>query len=129
VKTFFEDFKQFLMRGNVLDLAVAVIVGAAFNAVVQSLTNDVLLPFLAAVGGQPSFNDLTFEVGSGVIRYGTFITQVLNFLIVAFTVFVVVRLFTRLQQLRRREPVAEEAELSDEARLLAEIRDLLRRDA
>jgi large conductance mechanosensitive channel len=129
VKTFFEDFKQFLMRGNVLDLAVAVIVGAAFNAVVQSLTNDVLLPFLAAVGGQPSFNDLTFEVGSGVIRYGTFITQVLNFLIVAFTVFVVVRLFTRLQQLRRREPVEEEAELSDEARLLAEIRDLLRRDA
>lgn len=129
MKTFFEDFKQFLMRGNVLDLAVAVIVGAAFNAVVQSLTNDVLLPFLAAVGGQPSFNDLTFEVGSGVIRYGTFITQVLNFLIVAFTVFVVVRLFTRLQQLRRREPVEEEAELSDEARLLAEIRDLLRRDA
>lgn len=129
MKTFLEDFKTFLMRGNVLDLAVAVIVGAAFNAVVQSLTNDVLLPFLAAVGGQPSFNDLTFSVGDGVIRYGTFITQVLNFVIIAFTVFVVVRLFTRLQQLRRREPVEDAAELSDEARLLTEIRDLLRRDA
>ncbi len=126
--TFLEDFKKFLMRGNVLDLAVAVIVGAAFNAVVQSLTNDVLLPFLAAIGGQPSFNDLTFSVGDGVIRYGTFDTQVLNFLIIAFTVFVVVRLFTRLQQLRRVAP-EDDGGLSDEARLLTEIRDLLRRDA
>lgn len=126
--TFLEDFKKFLMRGNVLDLAVAVIVGAAFNAVVQSLTNDVLLPFLAAIGGQPSFNDLTFSVGDGVIRYGTFVTQVLNFLIIAFTVFVVVRLFTRLQQLRRVAP-EDDGGLSDEARLLTEIRDLLRRDA
>jgi large conductance mechanosensitive channel len=125
VKDFLQDFKKFLMRGNVLDLAVAVVVGAAFNAVVQSLTNDILLPFIAAIGGQPSFNDLTFSVGDGVIRYGAFITNLLNFVIIAFSVFVVVKFFEQLQNIRKRAPEEPTAELTDEARLLVEIRDLL----
>ena len=78
-----KEFKGFIMRGNVVDLAVAVIVGAAFTAVVNSFANDILMQIVAAVFGKPDFNDLTFDLGDAVIRYGAFITVLINFLIVA----------------------------------------------
>jgi large conductance mechanosensitive channel len=119
------DFKKFIMRGNVLDLAVAVIIGLAFNAVVQSFVDDVLMRLIGAVFGKPTFDDLTWEIGDGVVRYGAFITQVINFLIIAFAVFLIVKVFERLQSMRKGG--AEEVdERSDEVILLSEIRDLLR---
>ena len=95
-----KEFKDFVLRGNVLELAVAVILGIAFNAVVQSFVNDVLMNLVAAVAGKPDFNDLTFAVGKGIIRYGTFLTVVINFLIVAFVLFLVVRAFNRMNRSR-----------------------------
>jgi large conductance mechanosensitive channel len=99
-----KEFKDFVLRGNVLELAVAVILGIAFNAVVQSLVNDVLINLIAAIVGKPDFTALTFEVGKGVIRYGSFLTVLINFLIVAFVVFLVVKAFNRMS--RRGETAA-----------------------
>jgi large conductance mechanosensitive channel len=114
------------MRGNVLDLAVAVVIGIAFNAVVTSLVNDVIMQIIAAIVGKPNFNDLTFTIGSGVIYYGRFLTALVNFLIIAATLFVIIRAFETLQQRRRRGEVdVPEEEKSDEVLLLTEIRDLL----
>ena len=119
------DFRKFIMRGNVLDLAVAVVIGVAFNAVVTSLVNDVIMQIIAAIVGKPNFNDLTFTIGEGVIYYGRFLTALINFLIIAATLFVIIRAFEELQKRRKDagEDVAEDK--SDEVVLLSEIRDLL----
>jgi len=85
------EFREFAFRGNMLDLAVAVILGIAFGAVVNSLAEDVLLNLIAAVASKPDFSQLTFTLGRGVIRYGAFLTAVVNFFIVAFALFLIVR--------------------------------------
>lgn len=90
------EFKKFALRGNVVELAVAVILGLAFNAVIQSLVDDVLLNLIAAAVGQPDFSELTFNVGDAVIHYGAFITAVVNFLLVAFALFLVVKAINRM---------------------------------
>ena len=125
-----KDFRAFIMRGNVLDLAVAVIIGVAFNAVVNSLVNDVLMQLIAAIVGKPDFNALTFSIGDGIVYYGKFLTALVNFLIIAATLFVIIRAFEKLQTRRRTgDEVVEEATQSDEVILLGEIRDLLRERA
>jgi large conductance mechanosensitive channel len=123
-----KEFRNFLFRGNLLDLATAVILGVAFNDVVQALVKGVLLPFMAAVVGEPSFDGLTFQVGDGVVLYGTFLTKVVNFVIVAAVIFVILKAASQAQKLRATTDVAsdEAPPPSDEAVLLAEIRDLLR---
>ena len=122
-----KDFRAFIMRGNVLDLAVAVVIGIAFNAVVNSLVNDVIMQLIAAIVGKPNFNDLTFTIGSGVIYYGRFLTALVNFLIIAATLFVIIRAFETLQDRRRRGDVEEEVvPPTDEVVILKEIRDLLK---
>jgi large conductance mechanosensitive channel len=115
------------MRGNVLDLAVAVIIGAAFNAVVQSLVKNVILRLVGAIAGKPDFSSLFFTINKSQIAYGQFITDVLNFLIIAASVFLIVRVFQSLQDLRRKGevPPEEVPAPTDEALLLAEIRDLI----
>lgn len=118
-----KEFKEFIMRGNVVDLAVAVIIGAAFTAVVNSFANDVLMQLIAAVFGKPNFNDISILVGDTEIYYGRFITALINFLIVAFVVFIVVKGINKLQNLRTKEE--EEALEETEVELLAQIRDAL----
>jgi large conductance mechanosensitive channel len=131
VKEFWQEFKAFIMRGNVLDLAVAVVIGAAFKTVIDSLVNDVITPFIGAVVGKPNFNSLTFKLGKGVVQYGSFLTNVVNFLIIAAAIFVMIKTFEKLQNLRQRDAAAEvdTPAPSDETVLLTEIRDLLRERA
>jgi large conductance mechanosensitive channel len=119
------DFRKFIMRGNVLDLAVAVVIGVAFNAVVTSLVDDVIMQIVAAIVGEPNFNDLTFTLGEGVIYYGRFLTALINFLIIAATLFVIIKAFEEMQKRRRREGEDVDEEKTDEVVLLTEIRDLL----
>ena len=88
-----DNFRKFIMRGNMLDLAVAVIIGIAFIAVVNTLVNDVIMQFIAPIFGQPNFDNLTFTLGDGIIYYGKFLTALVNFLIIAATIFVIVRSF------------------------------------
>ncbi len=89
------DFKAFAIQGNLLELAVAFILGVAFAAVVSSLVNDVLMNVIAAIAGKPDFDDLTFAIGDGVIRYGRFLTALVTFLIIAFVLFLIIRAVRR----------------------------------
>ncbi len=85
-----KEFRQFLLRGNVLDLAVAVVIGAAFGAVVTSMVEDLLTPIIAAIIGKPDFSNLTFTINGSVFRYGSFLNAVIAFLSIATVVFFVV---------------------------------------
>jgi large conductance mechanosensitive channel len=98
------EFKKFALRGNVVELAVAVILGLAFNAVVQSLVDDVLMNIIAAAVGEPDFSDLTFQIGDAVIRYGDFLTAVVNFILIALALFLVVRALNRMMGAREEPP-------------------------
>jgi large conductance mechanosensitive channel len=123
-----QGFKTFLLRGNILDLAIAVVIGAAFNTVVQSMVKNLLTPLIAAIGGQPSFQELKFRVHHSTFLYGQFINDVISFVIVAAVIyFAVVLPMAKLHDRRTRGevPQAEDPVLSDEAKLLIEIRDLL----
>ena len=99
-----KEFKEFALRANVLELAIAVILGLAFGAVITSLVDDVLMNLIAALVGEPDFSDLTFTVGDAVIRYGAFLTALVNFLLVALALFLVVRAINRAT----RKPADEE---------------------
>ena len=118
-----KEFKDFIQRGNVVDLAVAVAIGAAFALIVTSFTNDLLMPIIGIVGGKPSFDDLFVTINGSQIKWGSFLTAVVNFLIVAFAVFLVVKAINKLQNLRKKEEM-EEVEVT-ELEVLTEIRDLL----
>ena len=121
-----KEFKEFISRGNVVDLAVAVVLGAAFTAVVTSFANGVLMNLIAAVFGQPNFDSLTFSLGDGVIEYGRFLTAVVNFLLVAVSMFVVVKAINTMKDLRRHDEKEEAAEAAaTEIELLTQIRDAL----
>jgi large conductance mechanosensitive channel len=127
VKKFAYGFREFVLRGNVVDLAVAVVVGAAFNALVQSFASNVLLQIVAVFFGNPNFDRMYWTVNHAVIGYGKFLTALVSFIITAFAVYIVVFTYNELQERRRRGEVEEPAEPpSDEAKLLAEIRDLLK---
>lgn len=98
-----KGFKEFILRGNVIDLAVAVVIGAAFGAVIKSFVDDVLMQVIAAIGGQPDFSTLSFKIGEGVIKYGSFLNAVISFLLVAAAVyFIVVLPMNKLAERRAR---------------------------
>ena len=122
-----KEFKNFLFRGNLLDLAVAVIIGTAFGAVVASLVRDVVTPLIAAVGGEPDFSRLVLHVGDGEVAYGAFLNTVFSFVIVAAVMFFLLKAASKAQKLRATTDLPDEdaPPPSDEAVLLAEIRDLL----
>jgi large conductance mechanosensitive channel len=124
----FKEFKSFLFRGNLLDLAIAVVLGTAFAAVVKAFVEGIITPIIAAVGGQPNFSSLVLNIGDGEIRYGVFLDALLSFIIVAAVMFMVMKAAMRAQKVRATTDLPEEeaAPPSDEAVLLAEIRDLLR---
>ena len=127
-----KGFKDFLMRGNVIDLAVAVVVGAAFTALVNSLVKDIITPLIAALAGQHDFTNLTFTIHKSTFRYGDFINAVIAFLLIAAAVyFLVVLPMNKMAEMRKARlategHVEDEGEVpSDEVLLLTEIRDLL----
>jgi large conductance mechanosensitive channel len=127
VRSFLNDFKKFIMRGNVLDLAVAVIIGVAFNMVVQSFANDIIMGFVGAIFGKANFDEVVLHVAHGRVHVGSFMTALVNFVIVSFAVFLAVKGFEAMQRIRRRgADVPQEVDLTVDQELLAEIRDLLR---
>ncbi len=125
MKKFMEEFKQFIARGNVMDMAVGVIIGGAFGTITTSLVNDIVMPILGIFTGSISFADLSMEVGSAVISYGNFIQAVLNFLIMAFVVFCLIKTINKFHRKKEEAPPAP-PEPSNEEKLLTEIRDLLK---
>ena len=124
---FFAEFKTFIARGNVMDMAVGVIIGGAFSNITNSLVNDIVMPILGIFTDSISFADLAVEIGPAVVTYGNFIQAVLNFLVMALVVFCLVKALNSLHR-KKEAPAAPPAPPapSKEELLLTEIRDLLK---
>ncbi|HEX9659346.1 MAG TPA: large conductance mechanosensitive channel protein MscL [Rhodothermales bacterium] len=138
-----KEFKEFAVKGNMVDMAVGIIIGAAFGTVVKSIVDDILMPIVSLIAGAPDFSNLFVvlrnpnnavfetveaarEAGAVVLSYGLFINAVIAFLIVAFVLFIVVKAMNKLKRKEEAAPAPAPPEPSNEEKLLAEIRDLLR---
>ena len=149
MKKLFKEFGDFIKRGNVIDLAVAVVVGGAFSSIVTSLVNDVIMPVISLLTGGIDFTNLFVALngktyatlaeaqvaGASVLAYGAFIQAIINFLIIAFVIFMVVKAMntaadkaSKLKKKGAKEEVPQEAPKSDEVKLLEEIRDALKKN-
>lgn len=119
-----KEFRQFIAKGNVLDLAVAVIIGGAFGAIVTSLVNDIIMPLIGVILGGVDFTTLAIQVNDATITYGNFIQAVINFLIIAFVIFMIVRTANNMKKKEEAAPAAPAGPTTEE--LLVQIRDLLK---
>ena len=124
-KCLVDEFKTFIKRGNVIDLAVGVIIGSAFSSIVSSLVDDILMPLIGIVLGGYDFSELSIKIGQSTIKYGMFIQNIINFLIIAFCVFILVKTLNKLEH--NKEEINKEKVKSEEVVLLTEIRDLLKK--
>ena len=121
-----QEFREFAVKGNVMDLAVGVIIGAAFGKIVSSLVEDVVMPVIGSLMGGLDFSGLAVKIGSATLKYGKFLQTCLDFLIIAWAIFLIVKLINRLK--REEEKPAVPAAPPRQEVLLEEIRDLLRKN-
>ena len=128
---FLSEFREFIQNGNVMDMAVGVIIGAAFKSIIDSLVNDILMPVVGIFAGADTFSSLSVTVAGAVITYGNFISAIVNFLILAFVLFTIVKAINKMKSLQKKKEKEEEAEKpaepTKEELLLTEIRDLLKK--
>lgn len=118
------EFKKFAMKGNVLDLAVGVVIGTAFGKIVSSLVDDIIMPLVGLLGGGVDFKSLSITINDATIKYGLFVQNIVDFFIIAFSIFLFIRVINRL---KRKEEVKQEVPKVDQKEeLLKEIRDLLK---
>jgi large conductance mechanosensitive channel len=118
------EFRDFINRGNVIDLAVGIVIGAAFTGIVNSLVNDLIMPLIGMITGGINFSGLAFTVGEAALAYGNFIQAIFNFLIIAFAVFWLIKVVNRFRKKEEEKPAEPDAPTTEE-KLLTEIRDLL----
>ncbi len=128
IKKNIEEFKKFIARGNVIDLAVGVIIGGAFSSIVTSLVNNILTPILGLVLGGVDFSNLAITFKDTRIEYGMFIQSIIDFLIVAICIFALIKILNKLMNMKKKEetPAKEASKKSEDILLLEEIRDLLK---
>ncbi len=133
-KGIIQEFKEFITRGNVIDLAVGVIIGTAFTAIVNSLVKDLIMPLVGWVCGGVAFTELKYvitpaegEIPEAAIYYGNFIQNIVNFLIIAIVVFTMVKLINKMHKKKEVEKVEEPVKVAEDIALLTEIRDLLKK--
>lgn len=124
--SFVKEFREFAMKGNVMDLAVGVIIGGAFGKIVSSLVGDVLMPMIGIILGQIDLSTLSFTIGASSIKYGMFLQSIIDFVIVSLCVFLMLKAMMKLQKPKPTLPSAP-AEPPADIKLLTEIRDLLRK--
>jgi large conductance mechanosensitive channel len=127
MSSFVQEFKEFAMKGNVMDMAVGVIIGGAFGKIVSSLVDNVLMPLIGVITGGLDFTALAIKVGDAEVKYGIFVQNVIDFIIIAFCIFLMIKGMNSLRT-KKQEPaaLAPEPEPSAEEKLLSEIRDLLK---
>ena len=124
-----KEFKKFISKGNVVDLAIGVIIGGAFGKIVSSLVNDILMPIIGILIGGIDFSSLSIKVGSAKITYGMFIQNIIDFLIIAFCVFIFVKIVNKISNLAKKEEKAEEEKVTEtELSVLKEIREELKKN-
>lgn len=126
MKGFIKEFKEFISRGNVIDLAVAVVIGGAFTKIVNSLVNDIIMPVIGVIIGGINFEHLMITVGTAEIKYGMFIQAIVNFLLIAFVIFSIIKAINTFNKKKEDAP-EEPAKPSEDIVLLTEIRDLLKK--
>ena len=103
-----KEFKEFAMKGNIVDLAIGVVIGGAFQSIVNSLVQDIIMPAISIITGKVDFSDMVLTIGSSNIKYGNFITTIVNFLIIAFSIFLVVRYINKLNKIKELGDIAAE---------------------
>ncbi|EAG8890461.1 large conductance mechanosensitive channel protein MscL [Listeria monocytogenes] len=124
MKKMLVEFRDFALKGNVLDLAVAVVIGAAFGKIVSSLVDNIIMPLVGVLLGGLDVTDLSFKVGKSVIQYGAFIQSIVDFVIIAFAIFIFVKVLTSF--IKKKEQTVEETPVPPTEEYLKEIRDLLK---
>ena len=122
-----KEFKKFISKGNVVDLAVGVVIGSAFGKIVSSLVDDIIMPLVGLIIGGIDFSGLSIKIKDASIQYGMFIQNVVDFLIVAFCIFMVIRAFNKIT--KKEEKKEEKPAKSEEVKLLEEIRDCLKKES
>jgi large conductance mechanosensitive channel len=122
--SFFTEFKEFAMRGNVLDLAVAVVIGAAFGKIITSLVDGIIMPVIGLLIGGINISNKSFVFGNAIIKWGLFLENVIDFTLIAFSIFIIIKIINTLKKEKKVEP-----KKSEEIALLQEIRDLLKTSA
>lgn len=127
MKSFVGEFKAFAMKGNVLDLAVAVVIGAAFGKIVSSLVADIVMPIVGLLLGGVDFTGLSYKLGEATVTYGVFVQSIIDFVIVAVAIFVMVKAINKAQKPAETPVEMAPKEPSEEVKLLREIRDSVRR--
>ena len=130
MKKFMTEFKEFISKGNVMTMAVGIIIGGAFTAIINSLVADVIGPIIGLILGGKDFSTMSFGIGDAQIMYGNFINAIITFLLTAVVLFFIIKAFNTFDNLKKKEEEEEapaEPEPSDEAKLLVEIRDLLKK--
>jgi large conductance mechanosensitive channel len=120
------EFKDFISKGNVMDLAVGVIIGSAFGKIVSSIVDDILMPIIGVIIGGIDFSNLSVKIGEATITYGNFIQNVIDFLIIAVCIFAIVKVLDKFNKKKEVEEVKEEPKKDEKVALLEEIRDLLK---
>ena len=117
------EFKKFISRGNVIDMAVGVIIGSAFSKIVTSLVQDLLMPVIGVVLGGLNFSDLSLKIGSSSVDYGLFVKSIVDFLIISLSIFIMIKIFSKF---KRKEEKKEDSKKTEEVLILEDIRDLLK---
>ena len=123
---FVNEFKEFIAKGDVLELAVGVVIGSAFGKIVSSIVDDIIMPIIGALIGGINFTGLSIKIGQANITYGNFIQNIINFLIIAFSIFIFIKAISKLQKKQPEDEVEEKEEKDEKVVLLEEIRDLLK---
>ena len=127
MKKILKEFKEFISKGNVIDMAVGVIIGSAFSKIVSSLVNDVVMPLIGVIIGGLDFTTLSIKVKDSEILYGSFIQNIVDFLIIAACIFTVIKIINKFKKPKKEEP--QVVETPEDIKLLTEIRDLLKKEA
>ena len=127
MKSFMKEFKEFISQGNVMDMAVGIIIGGAFTAIVTALVENILMPIIGAIFGGMSLEDMSFKVGNAAIGYGAFIQAIINFLLIALVLFSIIKSLNKAKAAAEEAEKEAEEEMAADIALLTEIRDLLSR--
>ena len=127
MKKIFKEFKEFISKGNVIDMAVGVIIGSAFGKIVTSLVNDIIMPLIGVIIGGLDFTSLSIKIKDSEILYGSFIQNIVDFLIIAVCIFTVIKILNRFK--KKKEEVPTPIETPEDIKLLTEIRDLLKKES
>jgi len=124
---FIQEFKTFAMKGNVIDLAVAVVIGGAFGKIVSSLVNNIIMPLIGVLLGGINFTGYALEIGEASVTYGVFLQSVIDFVIIALVIFLAIKMISNLERKEEQKPESEKViEPTEEVKLLREIRDSLK---